>query len=142
MANRRGPRLARGDFAACRYWRTKRRNWAVGLGFVGAVWRRRAGWTDFPHKIVETEDMGIVTSARVWTPEDAGLRSVPAIPQWIPCRKRDGTVPRDEMMHRWIAGHGHAAVRVDMRVDMRGNGDSQGRSRATARSRNRSMPAR
>lgn len=84
--------------------------------------------TEFPHRITETPDMGIVLSdgcrlsARVWMPEDASANPVPAILEYIPYRKRDGTLPRDEMMHPYFAGHGYAAVRVDMR----GCGDSQG----------------
>jgi putative CocE/NonD family hydrolase len=83
---------------------------------------------DFPHRIVETDDMGIPMpdgirlSARVWMPEDAAENPVPAVLEYIPYRKRDGTTPRDEMMHPYVAGHGYACVRVDMR----GNGDSQG----------------
>ncbi len=83
---------------------------------------------DFPCKIVETEDMGIVLldgcrlSARVWMPEGAASNPVPAVLEYIPYRKRDGTTPRDEMMHPYVAGHGYATVRVDMR----GNGDSDG----------------
>ena len=84
--------------------------------------------TEFPHRITETPEMGIVLSdgcrlsARVWMPEDAVTNPVPAILEYIPYRKRDGTLPRDEMMHPYFAGHGYAAVRVDMR----GCGDSQG----------------
>lgn len=84
--------------------------------------------TEFPCRIVEQEDMGIVMpdgcrlSARVWMPEDAMARPVPAVLEYIPYRKRDGTLPRDEMMHPYVAGHGYACVRVDMR----GNGDSDG----------------
>ncbi len=84
--------------------------------------------TEFPFAIVEQEDMGIVMpdgcrlSARVWMPEDAEARPVPAVLEYIPYRKRDGTLPRDEMMHPYVAGHGYACVRVDMR----GNGDSEG----------------
>jgi putative CocE/NonD family hydrolase len=83
---------------------------------------------DFPCRIVEHEDMGIRMpdgvrlSARVWMPEDAAAKPVPAVLEYIPYRKRDGTLPRDEMMHPYVAGHGYACVRVDMR----GNGDSQG----------------
>ncbi len=82
--------------------------------------------SEFPHKVVETPDMGIVLSdgcrlsARVWMPEGAG--PVPAVLEYIPYRKRDGTLPRDEIMHPYVAGHGYACVRVDMR----GNGDSDG----------------
>ena len=84
--------------------------------------------SDFPCRIVEQEDMGIPMpdgcrlSARVWMPEDAASRPVPAVLEYIPYRKRDGTLPRDEMMHPYVAGHGYACVRVDMR----GNGDSEG----------------
>jgi putative CocE/NonD family hydrolase len=84
--------------------------------------------SDFPFAVTETEDLGIPMpdgtrlSARVWMPKDAATRPVPAILEYIPYRKRDGTLPRDEMMHPYFAGHGYAAVRVDMR----GNGDSGG----------------
>lgn len=83
---------------------------------------------EFPCRIVEHADMGIVMpdgcrlSARIWMPEDAMVQPVPAVLEYIPYRKRDGTLPRDEMMHPYVAGHGYACVRVDMR----GNGDSEG----------------
>jgi hypothetical protein len=47
---------------------------------------------------------------------------VPAILEYLPYRKRDFTRARDEPMHRYFAGHGYAAVRVDLR----GSGDSDG----------------
>lgn len=84
--------------------------------------------TGFPYEVVEDPDMGIVLSdgcrlsARVWMPKGADKTPVPAILEYIPYRKRDGTLPRDELMHPYFAGHGYAAVRVDMR----GNGDSEG----------------
>jgi uncharacterized protein len=84
--------------------------------------------TAFPRAVVETADIGIVMpdgcrlSARVWMPADAAADPVPAVLEYIPYRKRDGTLPRDEMMHPYVAGHGYACVRVDMR----GNGDSEG----------------
>lgn len=84
--------------------------------------------TDFPREVTEIPDQGITLSdgcrlsARVWMPKDAPLDPVPAILEYIPYRKRDGTLPRDELMHPYFAGHGYAAVRVDMR----GNGDSEG----------------
>jgi len=84
--------------------------------------------TDFPRAIRVVEDMripmpdGISLSARVWLPEDAETAPVPAVLEYIPYRKRDGTLPRDELMHPYVAGHGYACVRVDMR----GNGDSHG----------------
>jgi predicted acyl esterase len=84
--------------------------------------------TDFPRKVVEFPDMGIVMpdgcrlSARVWMPEDAEANPVPAILEHLPYRKRDGTIARDQLTHPWFAGHGYASIRVDMR----GNGDSEG----------------
>ncbi|WP_176440865.1 CocE/NonD family hydrolase [Oceanicola sp. 22II-s10i] len=72
--------------------------------------------------------MGIVLadgtrlSARVWMPEDAGDDPVPAILEFLPYRKRDGTTVRDALTHPYFAGHGYACLRVDMR----GNGDSDG----------------
>ena len=84
--------------------------------------------TEFPHKVIEVPDLGIVLadgcrlSARVWMPEDAEAQPVPAVLEYIPYRKRDGTLPRDEIMHPYVAGHGYACVRVDMR----GSGDSDG----------------
>lgn len=84
--------------------------------------------TRFPTAIVDHPDVGIVMpdgcrlSARVWMPDDAAGHPVPAVLEYIPYRKRDGTLPRDEMMHAYVAGHGYACVRVDMR----GNGDSDG----------------
>jgi putative CocE/NonD family hydrolase len=84
--------------------------------------------TDFPCKVIEYPDMAIVMpdgcrlSARVWIPEDAAESPVPAILEHLPYRKRDGTAARDSLTHPYIAGHGYACVRVDMR----GNGDSEG----------------
>jgi putative CocE/NonD family hydrolase len=42
--------------------------------------------------------------------------------EYLPYRKRDGTVARDHLTHPYFAGHGYAGVRVDMR----GTGDSEG----------------
>jgi putative CocE/NonD family hydrolase len=65
---------------------------------------------------------GTRLSARVWMPEDAESNPVPAILECIPYRKRDGTVWRDETMHPYIASHGYAVLRIDLR----GSGDSDG----------------
>jgi uncharacterized protein len=58
----------------------------------------------------------------MWRPADAEERPVPAILEYIPYRARDGTRVRDEMLHPYLAGHGYAGVRVDLR----GSGDSEG----------------
>ncbi len=73
----------------------------------------------FPYVVREIEHTwiplpdGCRLSARVWLPEGAG--PVPAIVEYIPYRKRDDTRWRDEPMHGYFAGHGYAAVRVDVR---------------------------
>ncbi|MEQ7871705.1 CocE/NonD family hydrolase [Chromohalobacter salexigens] len=83
---------------------------------------------DFPHRVREIENQWIVLAdgtrlaARIWLPEDAESTPVPAILEYLPYRKRDGTAVRDELTHPWFAGHGYACVRVDMR----GNGESDG----------------
>ncbi|MEO1680922.1 MAG: CocE/NonD family hydrolase [Pseudomonadota bacterium] len=83
---------------------------------------------DLPRAVVCHEDIGIVMedgtrlSARIWLPEDAEARPVPAILEHLPYRKRDGTIARDSLTMPYYAGHGYAAIRVDMR----GNGDSEG----------------
>ena len=65
---------------------------------------------------------GCRLAARMWLPADAEAKPVPAVLEYIPYRKRDGTRGRDEPMHGYFAGHGYAAIRVDMR----GSGESDG----------------
>jgi len=78
--------------------------------------------------IEDLPDIGIVMpdgcrlSARVWRPLDATDNPVPAILEFLPYRKRDGTTARDALTHPWFAERGYACIRVDMR----GNGDSEG----------------
>ncbi|MEM9206611.1 MAG: CocE/NonD family hydrolase [Pseudomonadota bacterium] len=84
--------------------------------------------TEFPRQVREIENTwipmpdGVKLAARIWLPEDAEMDSVPAILEYLPYRKRDGTVERDHLTHPYFAGHGYAGVRVDMR----GTGDSEG----------------
>src|SRR5437868_365157 len=61
-------------------------------------------------------------AARLFLPKDAVTRPVPAILEYIPYRRRDGTRLGDEEMHVWFAAHGYAAARVDI-ASM---GDSEG----------------
>ena len=63
---------------------------------------------------------GTRLAAKVWLPEGAG--PVPAILEYIPYRKRDGTRTRDQGLHQYLAGHGYGCVRLDIR----GTGDSEG----------------
>lgn len=82
----------------------------------------------FPRQVREVENQFIVLpdgtrlAARLWLPQDADAHPVPALLEYLPYRKRDGTVVRDALTHPYLAGHGYACVRVDMR----GNGDSDG----------------
>ncbi|MEC9312448.1 MAG: CocE/NonD family hydrolase, partial [Pseudomonadota bacterium] len=59
-------------------------------------------------------------AARIWLPEGEG--PFPAILEYLPYRKRDGTAPRDETTHTVFAGEGYACIRVDIS----GSGDSEG----------------
>jgi predicted acyl esterase len=61
-------------------------------------------------------------AARIWLPDDAVENPVPAILEYLPYRKRDGTYERDALTHPYLAGHGYAGVRVDIR----GCGESGG----------------
>lgn len=82
----------------------------------------------FPHSVREIEHVwipmsdGVRLAARIWIPEGAEERPVPAILEYIPYRKRDLTRLRDAINHPYLAGHGYACVRVDLR----GSGDSEG----------------
>jgi uncharacterized protein len=81
---------------------------------------------DFP-QTVERRDAVVISLAdgthilaTLWLPETS--EAVPAIVEMVPYRRRDGTVFRDWGMQPYIAGHGFAYCRVDLR----GSGDSDG----------------
>jgi putative CocE/NonD family hydrolase len=82
----------------------------------------------FPRRVEEIENCWITLSdgcrlaARIWRPANAEDDPVPAILEYLPYRKRDGTAARDALTHPYFAGHGYACLRVDMR----GNGESDG----------------
>jgi len=82
----------------------------------------------FPHAVREIEfariplNDGVNLSCRYWLPEGAEENPVPAILEYIPYCTRDGTASRDEALHPYFAGHGYAAIRVDIR----GSGESEG----------------
>lgn len=82
--------------------------------------------TDFPFPVEVTENIfiplpdGTRLAAKVWRPRGAG--PVPAILEYLPYRKREGTRSRDQGLHMYLAGHGYACLRLDIR----GTGDSEG----------------
>lgn len=82
--------------------------------------------TQFPYEVRVVENVflplpdGTRLAAKLWLPEGAG--PVPAILEYLPYRKRDGTRSRDQGLHMYLAGHGYAGVRLDIR----GTGDSEG----------------
>ncbi|MBF6638159.1 CocE/NonD family hydrolase [Rouxiella silvae] len=84
--------------------------------------------TEFAHSVTQIEHLwlplsdGTRLAVRLWLPDSASEQPVPAILEYIPYRKRDGTRTRDEPMHGYFAGNGYAVVRVDMR----GSGESDG----------------
>ena len=82
--------------------------------------------TEFPFKVRVTETIfvplpdGTRLAAKLWQPDAPG--QFPAILEYLPYRKRDGTRVRDAEMHAYLAGHGYACLRLDIR----GTGDSEG----------------
>lgn len=63
---------------------------------------------------------GTRASARVWMPQ--GKEPLPAILEYLPYRKSDGTAARDHGMHLHFARAGY----ICLRVDRRGCGESEG----------------
>ncbi|HEX2045179.1 MAG TPA: CocE/NonD family hydrolase [Gaiellaceae bacterium] len=83
---------------------------------------------EFPRRVREIEHAwiplgdGTRLAARIWLPDDAERDPVPAILEYLPYRKNDGTVVRDARRQPYVAGFGYATVRVDLR----GTGESDG----------------
>jgi putative CocE/NonD family hydrolase len=84
--------------------------------------------TSLPYEIKEEQHVlipmpdGTRLAARIWRPLCSDDEPVPAILEYIPYRKRDLTAVRDSIAHPYLAGHGFACVRVDIR----GTGESDG----------------
>jgi uncharacterized protein len=66
---------------------------------------------------------GTRLAARIWVPEDAVARPVPAIFNYCPYYARVFTRPGDDARFPYYASRGYACVRVDIR----GSGNSEGR---------------
>ncbi len=82
--------------------------------------------SDRPFTVIENEWItlkdGTRLAARIWMPDDAEADPVPAVFEFLPYRKRDGTSARDESTYPAFAAAGIAGVRVDIR----GSGESEG----------------
>jgi uncharacterized protein len=80
----------------------------------------------FPYQVRCLENIYIPVApnvrlaARIWLPDTE--EPVPAVLEYLPYRKRDRTRVRDSVNGPYMAGHGYAYVRVDIR----GCGDSEG----------------
>ncbi|MFA1671651.1 CocE/NonD family hydrolase [Rhizobium mongolense] len=77
------------------------------------------GFTTIENHWIALKD-GTQLAARIWMPDDAVADPVPAVFEFLPYRKRDGTSLRDESTYPVFAAAGIAGVRVDIR----GSGES------------------
>ncbi|MGF7158836.1 hypothetical protein FHS85_000446 [Rhodoligotrophos appendicifer] len=82
-----------------------------------------------PSQAIETRDTvfvplsdGTRIAATIWLPQTAEMDPVPAVIEMIPYRRRNGTIFRDANMHPYVAAHGFACIRIDLR----GSGESDG----------------
>lgn len=81
--------------------------------------------TAFPEVVEIVENLfiplpdGTRLAAKLWRPASGRH---PAILEYLPYRKHDGTRTRDQGLHMYLAGHGYACLRVDIR----GCGESEG----------------
>ena len=74
--------------------------------------------------IPEASPISTRLAAKLWLPDTAlsGAAPVPVLLEYLPYRLRDGTRTRDQGLHMYVAGHGYACIRLDIR----GTGDSEG----------------
>lgn len=80
-----------------------------------------AAFNIIEHTLIPLND-GRNLAARIWMPATATSQPVPAILEYLPYRKRDGTAPRDDITYPAFAVAGYAGVRVDIS----GTGESDG----------------
>ena len=78
------------------------------------------------HTVIENDWItlsdGRRLAARLWLPDSASLTPAPAVLEYLPYRKRDGTAQRDECTYSDFAQAGIVGVRVDIA----GCGESDG----------------
>jgi putative CocE/NonD family hydrolase len=83
---------------------------------------KKAGFKVLENEWIPLSD-GRRLSARIWMPDDsAHKKPAPAILEYLPYRKRDGTAQRDESTYPSFARAGYVGVRVDIS----GTGESDG----------------
>jgi hypothetical protein len=84
--------------------------------------------SEFPHKVRIIEHCwipladGVHLAARIFLPENAEQAPVPALLEYLPYRQFDTCRMRDTPAGHYMAGHGYAVARVDIR----GTGNSEG----------------
>lgn len=84
--------------------------------------------TSFKHELRPAEHVwvpmpdGARLAGRLWRPVSSDGAPAPGICEAIPYRQRDLTSVRDSIHHPYLAGHGYACLRLDLR----GSGDSDG----------------
>ena len=82
--------------------------------------------SEFPYAVETIDPLwiqladGTRIAATLWRPKLT--TPVPVVVEMLPYRRRDGTLFRDFELHPYVAGHGIAYCRVDLR----GAGDSDG----------------
>lgn len=73
---------------------------------------------DFPQPVEVVENLWIPLpdgkrlAAKLWRPAEGRH---PAMLEYLPYLKHDGTRSRDQGLHMYLAGHGYACLRVDIR---------------------------
>ncbi len=82
---------------------------------------KKAGFKVLENEWVPLSD-GRRLAARIWMPDAASKKAAPAILEYLPYRKRDGTAQRDESTYPAFAEAGYVGVRVDIS----GTGESDG----------------
>ena len=82
---------------------------------------KKAGFKVLENEWIPLSD-GRRLSARIWMPDSAHKKPAPAILEYLPYRKRDGTAQRDESTYPSFARAGYVGVRVDIS----GTGESDG----------------
>ena len=82
---------------------------------------KKAGFKILENEWIPLAD-GRKLAARIWMPNNADKKPLPAILEYLPYRKRDGTAQRDDSTYPAFARAGYIGVRVDLA----GTGESDG----------------